>query len=818
MDLFKRIQDLSAVYDDDGPSATVPESRPMFNDGGMLVQPNADGSRPGYAAPRKITVDDDKLVAEWRNSLKGKNPKPWRSFLENKFNDKTANAIRARSRYKIKNFDPSKEFDLNVKQIQNQKKIDFVKKLVEKHNLSDRFLYDKEAIYKKLGVAKIDKTSAAGNEILEQINLLDTKEDKVKKAFDKIIDEDIKIYKPKGTTKSMSKQGVVRQMISDIVSQKKGSVRNKVDSRFIQKVLDSHQPYLDIKPDFDYLNKYQSNTFIGENISEALEYSKYTRGGLDIKNLADFKGGYAKPESQIYSFAARHAFLNNKSNTPSQVQFYKLKKDGSKGSPINFNNLPKDGTTFARALDSNKYGFEYKGEFFNKKNLKTKGFKSGLFQEVYDISNKGRTLVPDPNNPSKQIKLSDLLQKAGDKLTVAHDDLKGGVKKLPFNNLKVQGGKLNIALYGAYERVKNKELRKLIVDDIATKFPSINLAGDAYEKAFINEQSNIVKNISKQTDSLSPYRGAGQNIIKNLDTEFLNKSKPFQKELFRVAGMREKAQKDLFTKLTPKHQQLIKNQFCPGNKVGGPPGSCDISEAMDNMLKQTNAVKQGAIKGTEATRIANKASKVVRFGTGKGLGAVLGPIGLAGEAVFEVAMAVPGYARGESGKRLLGDSILGLIPGVGQSAEEEFAEYATKDGMSQLDQQKIKDVNRFLELNNSLPNALKNIGKGGRGDSLKGAKTFNKLYNEFSPLYDQFVGGPPSESASTAFAEQQRINDLINADKAIREKQRDIAMSEDFMAAGGGIAKEAGDRSGPAPVSGPQPQGLSYLMNRVKKI
>ena len=34
MDLFKRIQDLSSLYDDDGPSATVQESRPMFNDGG----------------------------------------------------------------------------------------------------------------------------------------------------------------------------------------------------------------------------------------------------------------------------------------------------------------------------------------------------------------------------------------------------------------------------------------------------------------------------------------------------------------------------------------------------------------------------------------------------------------------------------------------------------------------------------------------------------------------------------------------------------------------------------------------------------------
>ena len=48
MDLFKRIQNLSAVYDDDGPSATVQESRPMFNNGGMLVQPSNDGSRPGY--------------------------------------------------------------------------------------------------------------------------------------------------------------------------------------------------------------------------------------------------------------------------------------------------------------------------------------------------------------------------------------------------------------------------------------------------------------------------------------------------------------------------------------------------------------------------------------------------------------------------------------------------------------------------------------------------------------------------------------------------------------------------------------------------
>jgi hypothetical protein len=271
--------------------------------------------------------------------------------------------------------------------------------------------------------------------------------------------------------------------------------------------------------------------------------------------------------------------------------------------------------------------------------------------------------------------------------------------------------------------------------------------------------------------------------------------------------------------LTSKHQQLIKNQFCPGNKVGGPPGSCDISEAMDNMLKQTNAVKQGAIKGTEATRVAQKASKVARFGTGRALAKVLGPLGLGAEAVFEVAMAVPGLARGKSGKRILGDSLLGLIPGVGQSEEEEFAEYATKDGMSQLEQQKIKDVNKFLELNDALPLAYKNINKGGRGDPLKGAKNFERLYNEFSPLYNQFVGGPPSESASTAFAEQQRINDLIKADEAKRALKDKFSMNEDFMAAGGGIAKIAGDRSGAMLTSmNPDSQGLSGILKRVKKI
>ena len=268
--------------------------------------------------------------------------------------------------------------------------------------------------------------------------------------------------------------------------------------------------------------------------------------------------------------------------------------------------------------------------------------------------------------------------------------------------------------------------------------------------------------------------------------------------------------------LPSKNQQLIKNQFCPGNKKGGKPGSCPINEAMDNMVRQTNAVKQGTVKGAEAARIANKASKVARFGTGKGLAKVLGPYGLAAEAFLEVALAVPGYAKGKTGKRLLGDSIFGLIPGVGQSAEEEFTEYATKAGMSELEQQKIKDANRFLELNQSLIDAEKAgvlEGRGvGRGVQNRGLQNYMKLAKEYNPLYDQFVGAPPSQDVSAILAEQDRINQLIQADQAERAEKRNIALEEDFMAAEGGIA------SGPPPTGGPMSQGLRSLYNNGKKL
>ncbi len=700
MDLFKRIQNLSEIYDDDGPSATIPESRPMFNDGGRL------GFKRGTFRGQKTIQkrQDGVLTYQKRGSP-------------------------------TKTYDP-KEYGSEAKAFKAAKA-------------------DVEASQ----VSK--KTANIKNVDIEKVKDLRAKGMSIKKIADEL--------------------GVEQRTISDRLKKAGESTKDLSTRDPIPKEVQK-----DIKAKYSSVKNWDFNKFT-YGISPTSDMKLYDK----IKNFVDepkpyeIAGDFSKADGWLAAQMNRSYKLGNKNYTPIKAMV------NNKNKIIGF-------------IDNTEFGGGGK-YIVNEKFIKGKN-SDGVLMSLHpdyedtakfvDISKKAKlpvqgvlkNLLKNEGVDTTRISLSDLFKYM--KGEVGVEGTKSALEKHHISGVKNRAT-------GNYQLL-DRDLN-VLARDVEAEIR----AGDLSREGELKKKGVMIE-IDGQTYGSGPKTPEGQ-------------FKRFEKQITNFFQNDPNAKK-IIKNLNPKNQQLIKNQFCPGNRKGGQPGTCDISEAMDNMIKQTNAVKQGVIKGTEATRIAEKASKVARFGTGKGLGAVLGPIGLAGEAVFEVAMAVPGYARGESGKRLLGDSILGLIPGVGQSAEEEFAEYATKDGMSQLDQQKIKDVNRFLELNNSLPMALKNIGKGGRGDPLKGSKTFEKQYEEYEPLYNQFVGGPPSESASTAFAEQQRINDLINADKAIRAEQRNIALDEDFMAAGGGIAKLAGDRSGPPPESGPNSQGLQGLFNRVKKV
>jgi hypothetical protein len=161
-----------------------------------------------------------------------------------------------------------------------------------------------------------------------------------------------------------------------------------------------------------------------------------------------------------------------------------------------------------------------------------------LFDEVYEITQKGQQLVPDPNNPDgPKITLRNLLQDTGDKLTVGHNDAKGGVAGRPFNDLRIEGGKFNVAMFNAYNSVKDSKARKMIVNNLQESFG--NLKGEDYEKAFIDSKSQLAKDMFNSPEAVlelpTYYRGAAQKVLADMGKGFFEQSGPFKSEISRIA-------------------------------------------------------------------------------------------------------------------------------------------------------------------------------------------------------------------------------------------------------------------------------------------
>ena len=526
---------------------------------------------------RTIDVDDDKLVKKWRKSLTQKNPVKWITFLKNNFEEKTSESLRARIRKNVKDFNPIEEFEAISGDIKNTR-LNTIQKMVDAHNNSDSIKYRQEDIFDKIGASRL--TYLDNPDEMAIINEMDTPEDKVTKAFDKIINQDMKLYDPKSKG-SVKNKNIIYQMISDIVSPKGGSSRYQLDQRFIDKALSTHKPYLNIKKDFDYFAK-TAKPFIGKNFSEGFERAKFIRGGLDIRNLEEVTSGYEQPERNILNFAIRESYLNQKQGIPPQVEFYKIDKKGNKvGKPLNFNDLPRDVKTLTRIFDTDKYGFEYKGQFFNKNTLKTEAKQSGLFDEVYEIAQQKQKLVPDPNNPDgAKITLKKLLQDSGDKLTIGHNDKKGGVTARPFSDLRLEGAKFNIAIFNAYDKVDNLKARKMIVDNLQGNFG--NFKGEEYQQAFINSKSKLAKDMFTSPEAVleqpTYYRGAGQKVLADMGKGFFEQSGPFKSDIARVAGIdlpeyeenKSQYRKNLVAQLAKKNNlspELVKEELSNVQKV-----------------------------------------------------------------------------------------------------------------------------------------------------------------------------------------------------------------------------------------------------------
>ena len=250
------------------------------------------------------------------------------------------------------------------------------------------------------------------------------------------------------------------------------------------------------------------------------------------------------------------------------------------------------------------------------------------------------------------------------------------------------------------------------------------------------------------------------------------------------------------------------------------PEMLDFRKLPDDVSNLYRAASATAAKSPATLNALRKARAAAKF-TG---------IGLAGEAAFTAPFALSNYAAGKSGKRILGDATYGLF---GQTENEELRKATGELGFAT---QTISELGERLPVIQKQYEALndQNDPSGLNRDKLakiynRGSTEYNNAYNLFvtnqgefnTDLYKQAVNnykaGVMQIQKFDNIAKQQRADirtGLEVPDIDLNFFSTPIANTPAYDFAGGGIAKMGGVSSGPAPKSGPTPQGLDFLLKR----
>ena len=286
------------------------------------------------------------------------------------------------------------------------KKLELAQRLVTQNNLALKYNPDgKKGIIEKLGASGTRAgQSSYTKQLYNILNTMDTADDKVVKALDVIIEQDLPLKSIKNAAEYKQTRGILNQMISEISGVGTDNLKTRLKkSKYYTK---------DFEDTINYINKIgrQHQDFEGIKFSEAFDFGKTRLAGaaeLEGRNLLSF---YKDPNTNITNYAFRHWDRTNFNNQPSRVKLYDKKKVVRKPSGAI---VPKKGLSLEDAELKWKAGmkvktkdliFSYDGsELFDNTTLRTKGPASGLFDEVYKATKDYYTTynksVPDPKKP-----------------------------------------------------------------------------------------------------------------------------------------------------------------------------------------------------------------------------------------------------------------------------------------------------------------------------------------------------------------------------------------------------------------------------------
>ena len=736
------------------PRTMAQEPRNMYNQG-QLVRNTVDGSRPGYNGKKvkkedivrrplgsgkyskdffdNLLIDYDKYLEKELKTNNMSKTKSFRKWLDQKYSGKTTGQIfgkKTSSQWREQKLADTasgnihrravyydKNFYKKATDALNNKKNQLLKNLVTKANASDKIIMTQTDIMQKLFNVKPEHVSnyiALDWVDSDLIKNLDLKEDKVNKALDNIILNDELIKAPKKIKKAYDQSSI----LVDMIKEKSGVSADKT----IRKGLDKNLWYQKNKDAFKYLSKIHIKDFIGKSFSEAFDFASERIGGMvKISGVSRFD----LPDRQIWSHAMRHYDGNHRTGNGKNSL---IKLFDNKGNPIKWEDLPKD-EKGRKIIDSSKVQFKYKNpdtekwvnKLWNRKTLALDGAKSGLFDEVYksvgEFGNVMKRKVPDPNNLNKMITFRELLEATGEKYPVAvgHSETLGGVKGSPFKNLTIMSRDMNQSLFHAYNEIKNKDIRKKVVNSIFGDLKG--LKGKAYLDAFVNNNTERATNIitGKVSAGESLYRTAGKEIIEQAGSDFPKWGPEKQTEALRIAGIdlskpegRLKFRQIGTVKVLNKILERNNIKICNDELSNGKGVVCGTKFAE----RDPNAFLEAIKRNKDATKIINKPGLVK--GALKGLSGwakkELGPMGWIGSiATIDSAFGLYALGQGKTPLQAL-DETLWFLPkswikadekmfkNVYENAgytQEDFGEFQKWMKLEDLDQQYFASQNQL---------------------------------------------------------------------------------------------------------------------------
>ena len=412
--------------------------------GGMLVQPSADGSRPGYATSSVKT-------------------KKFKYPVSNQFGT----------------FYSDKKPEISKAVVKQEEKTKFINQLVSDANAKDKHVSISEIGEKVKKKFKLKNAKSINITSFPSLELLESRADKIDKVLRDMLISD----KPLN--------GFWHNVISErtgVPINKPGNLRILEQSPTYTSIKDQGLDLLKInysRKSFNYLHDFS----LSDQLSKALEISK---GNPTYIGLGGEKLRTALPSNKIMEFALR-SWNTNKGSKDGPVQFF-----NKNGKPITWEKGIK--------LPYKNVFFSYNGKMHKKSDLNTDYMKK-FFPEVYNnqiaINNLSVTKVDNPFKKGSKISVKDLVKKIQvdnykwsprfPTLEILHG--KKGVATEPFSNLTYATrdinqleNSINASLKaGNIKPAEANRLIKTVRSTISGK------TGDDLREAIISRQLNLAK-------------------------------------------------------------------------------------------------------------------------------------------------------------------------------------------------------------------------------------------------------------------------------------------------------------------------------------